>query len=36
VTERIRLGTGITILPQRNPPVLAKELATSTCSRPGA
>jgi probable F420-dependent oxidoreductase len=27
-TERIRLGTGIIILPQRNPVVLAKELAT--------
>jgi probable F420-dependent oxidoreductase len=27
-TERIRLGTGILILPQRNPIVLAKELAT--------
>ena len=28
VTERIRLATGIVILPQRNPLVLAKELAT--------
>ena len=28
VTERIRLGTGIIILPQRNPLVLAKELTT--------
>jgi probable F420-dependent oxidoreductase len=28
VTERIRLATGIIILPQRNPLVLAKELAT--------
>ncbi len=28
VTERIELGTGIIILPQRNPVVLAKELAT--------
>ncbi|WCO66948.1 LLM class F420-dependent oxidoreductase [Iamia majanohamensis] len=28
VTERIHLGTGILILPQRNPVVLAKELAT--------
>lgn len=28
VTERIHLGTGILILPQRNPLVLAKELAT--------
>jgi probable F420-dependent oxidoreductase len=28
VTTRIRLGTGIIILPQRNPLVLAKELAT--------
>ena len=28
VTSRIRLGTGIIILPQRNPVVLAKELAT--------
>lgn len=28
VTERIRLGTGILILPQRNPVILAKELAT--------
>ena len=28
VTERIRLGTGILILPQRNPVVLAKEVAT--------
>lgn len=28
VTERLRLGTGILILPQRNPVVLAKELAT--------
>jgi probable F420-dependent oxidoreductase len=27
-TERIRLGTGIVILPQRNPLVLAKEVAT--------
>ena len=27
-TERIRLGTGIIILPQRNPVVLAKELAS--------
>src|SRR5947207_1135919 len=27
-TSRIRLGTGIVILPQRNPLVLAKELAT--------
>src|SRR5258707_6438965 len=27
-TSRIRLGTGIIILPQRNPLVLAKELAT--------
>jgi alkanesulfonate monooxygenase SsuD/methylene tetrahydromethanopterin reductase-like flavin-dependent oxidoreductase (luciferase family) len=27
-TERIQLGTGIIILPQRNPLVLAKELAT--------
>lgn len=28
VTERIHLGTGVLILPQRNPLVLAKELAT--------
>lgn len=28
VTERLRLGTGILILPQRNPVVLAKEVAT--------
>lgn len=28
VTERLRLGTGIIILPQRNPVVLAKELAS--------
>lgn len=28
VTTRIRLGTGIVILPQRNPVVLAKELTT--------
>ena len=28
VTERIRFGTGIIILPQRNPVVLAKELAS--------
>lgn len=28
VTERIRLGTGIVILPQRNPVELAKELAS--------
>ncbi len=28
VTERVRLGTGIVILPQRNPLVLAKELAS--------
>ncbi|QYG95080.1 LLM class F420-dependent oxidoreductase [Iamia sp. SCSIO 61187] len=28
VTERIHLGTGILILPQRNPLVLAKEVAT--------
>ena len=27
-TERLRLGTGILILPQRNPVVLAKEVAT--------
>jgi probable F420-dependent oxidoreductase len=27
-TERIRLGTGIIILPQRNPLILSKELAT--------
>src|SRR5690242_294705 len=27
-TQRIRLGTGIIILPQRNPLVLAKELAS--------
>ncbi len=27
-TERIRLGTGIVILPQRNPAVLAKEMAS--------
>jgi probable F420-dependent oxidoreductase len=27
-TERLRLGTGIIILPQRNPLVLAKEIAT--------
>lgn len=27
-TERIRLGTGIIILPQRNPVILAKELAS--------
>src|SRR5262249_56639585 len=27
-TERLRLGTGIIILPQRNPLVLAKELAS--------
>jgi probable F420-dependent oxidoreductase len=27
-TERVRLGTGIVILPQRNPLVLAKELAS--------
>ncbi|HSU89942.1 MAG TPA: LLM class flavin-dependent oxidoreductase, partial [Sporolactobacillaceae bacterium] len=28
-TTRIRLGTGIIILPQRNPVVLAKELASA-------
>jgi probable F420-dependent oxidoreductase len=28
VTNRVKLGTGILILPQRNPVVLAKELAT--------
>ena len=28
VTKRVRLGTGIIILPQRNPLVLAKQLAT--------
>jgi hypothetical protein len=28
VTSRVRLGTGIVILPQRNPVVLAKELAS--------
>jgi len=28
VTQRVRLGTGIIILPQRNPLVLAKELAS--------
>ena len=27
-TDRLRLGTGVIILPQRNPVVLAKELAT--------
>jgi probable F420-dependent oxidoreductase len=27
-SERLRLGTGVLILPQRNPPVLAKEVAT--------
>jgi probable F420-dependent oxidoreductase len=28
VTERVRLGTGVIILPQRNPVVLAKQLAS--------
>jgi probable F420-dependent oxidoreductase len=28
VTDRVRLGTGIVLLPQRNPVVLAKELAS--------
>src|SRR3954447_4778361 len=28
ITERIRLATGIVILPQRNPLVLAKQLAS--------
>lgn len=28
VTERVRLGTGVVILPQRNPLVFAKEVAT--------
>ncbi len=28
VTERVRLGTGVVILPQRNPVVFAKEVAT--------
>lgn len=28
VTERVKLGTGIVLLPQRNPVVLAKELAS--------
>src|SRR5256885_16881988 len=32
-TTTLRLATGILILPQRNPVILAKELATSTCSR---
>ena len=27
-SERLRLGTAVLILPQRNPPVLAKEVAT--------
>lgn len=27
-SERVRLGTGVLILPQRNPPVLAKEVAS--------
>jgi len=27
-TTRIRLGTGVIVLPQRNPLVLAKQLAT--------
>ena len=30
-TDRILLGTGVTILPQRNPVVLAKECATIDC-----
>ena len=30
-TERLLLGTGIIILPQRNPLVLAKQAASSTC-----
>ena len=34
-TTKIRLGTGIIILPQRNPVVLAKELASPTCCRMG-
>lgn len=28
ITERVRLGTGVVILPQRNPVVFAKEVAT--------
>ncbi len=31
-TQRVRLGTGIIILPQRNPLVLAKELASLSYS----
>ena len=32
-TRTIRLATGILILPERNPLVLAKQLATLDCSR---
>ena len=32
-TSTLRLGTAILILPERNPVVLAKELAPSTTSR---
>src|SRR5260370_42417275 len=37
-TSQVRLGTGIIILPQRNPLVLAKELASldELCGVPGA
>ncbi len=34
-TTKVRLGTGIIILPQRNPLVLAKELASLDVSRAG-
>src|SRR4029450_1504253 len=34
-TVRLRLGTGIIILPQRNPVVLAKELATPSVASGG-
>ena len=35
-TSRLRLGTGIIILPQRNPLVLAKELASLDALSGGA
>jgi len=34
-TERLRVGTSCIVLPQRNPILLAKQAAASTCSRRG-